>query len=400
MRFFPKIEKITKDISIVHFSLMFGYKLFSLYFPLFLVTKGFSLPEVGCAYLLICLPLAVFSPLFGFLNHKINPGILICFGVIGYAIYSLGMILIQTPFLFYFWQVFLGISASLFFVSSKAVLMGNQLKNNNRSFGWFYSVPFYASATAPVVGGLLIYKFGFTGVFASSLAIHTFNAIFAFKTLRKKAAPLVDDGFSAATFLKNQSAVFKKIAGKEILSVVLISFSILFLAGFYRAFFVLFLKESLYWPQSQILLFISASSLLFCPISLFIIRRMEKFKGKINIFKGAAVSGFGSILLGCFGSGLGFVSIFFIDIFRGAGNLMANAGRSGFLTKELKLYPEEAGALDTIFSPLGTAMGSFIGGLTIGLLGFENLFILGGVSVLIIIFLARIFFCRNHYYPA
>jgi len=54
----PKIEKITRDVTISHFSLMFGYKLFSLYFPLFLVARGFSLPEVGYTYLLIYLPLA------------------------------------------------------------------------------------------------------------------------------------------------------------------------------------------------------------------------------------------------------------------------------------------------------------------------------------------------------
>jgi len=45
--FIPKIEKITRDTTISHFFLMFGYKLFSLYFPLFLVARGFSLPEVG-----------------------------------------------------------------------------------------------------------------------------------------------------------------------------------------------------------------------------------------------------------------------------------------------------------------------------------------------------------------
>ena len=55
MFIFPKIEKITKDATITHFFLMFGYKLFSLYFPLFLVAREFSLPEVGYTYLLIYL---------------------------------------------------------------------------------------------------------------------------------------------------------------------------------------------------------------------------------------------------------------------------------------------------------------------------------------------------------
>ena len=70
MSILPKIEKLTKDATFTHFFLMFGYKLFSFYFPLFLVARGLSLPEVGYTYLLIYLPLAFFAPLAGFLNHS------------------------------------------------------------------------------------------------------------------------------------------------------------------------------------------------------------------------------------------------------------------------------------------------------------------------------------------
>ena len=37
------MEKTTFDVSLVHFLLMFGYKLFSLYYPLFLISIGFSI---------------------------------------------------------------------------------------------------------------------------------------------------------------------------------------------------------------------------------------------------------------------------------------------------------------------------------------------------------------------
>jgi len=50
----------------------------------------------------------------------------------------------------------------------------------------------------------------------------------------------------------------------------------------------------------------------------------------------------------------------------------------------LKQYPEEAGAIDTIFSPLGIALGALISGLLIGFLGYNLLFILGGIFVLIV----------------
>ncbi|RLC35166.1 MAG: hypothetical protein DRZ76_00965, partial [Candidatus Nealsonbacteria bacterium] len=164
MPLLPKIEKITRDATITHFFLMFGYKVFSLYFPLFLIARGMSLPEVGYAYLLIYLPIAVFSPLVGFLNHKINPAVLASVGILGYGIYSWGMIAIHNPALFYFWQVILGISAALFFASSRGILMGSSLEKPDRAFGWFYSAPFYAAAVAPAIGAFFIWQFDFAGV--------------------------------------------------------------------------------------------------------------------------------------------------------------------------------------------------------------------------------------------
>ncbi len=119
MQIIPKIENITKDVTISHFFLMFGYKVFSLYFPLFLISRGLSLPEVGYTYLLIYLPIALFAIPVGFLNHKINPAILASIGILGYGIYSLGMITIQSTTLFYLWQVLLGISAALFLLLPK-----------------------------------------------------------------------------------------------------------------------------------------------------------------------------------------------------------------------------------------------------------------------------------------
>jgi hypothetical protein len=67
-----------------------------------LVARGFSLPEVGYTYLLIYLPIALSAPFVGFLNHKINPAILASIGILGYGLYSLGMILIRNEDLFYF----------------------------------------------------------------------------------------------------------------------------------------------------------------------------------------------------------------------------------------------------------------------------------------------------------
>ncbi len=389
MFFIPKIEKITKDATIVHFFLLFGYKTFSLYFPLFLVARGLSLPEVGYSFLLIYLPLSLFSPIAGFLNHKVNPAILSSLGIFGYALYALGMILIQNQVLFYFWQVLLGISAALFFVSMRSILMGFSLENSDRSFGWFYSAPFYADAIAPAVGAFFVWQFDFVGVFILSLILHLFTAVFCFIKLRKPAAPLTDENFGLDDSQDNYHKVFQILKRKNILPFLLISFSVLLLGGFYRAFFVLFLKDQLVWSQNLILIFASVSSALFVPLSLFLIKRLEKTDSKTNVFQGGLVDGLFSIIFGVALGFLNFISVLVIDLIRSAGSLICNSSRSGLVSRRLKTEPEEASAIDTIFAPLGVALGALVSGLLIGFLGYRLLFIFGGIFVVFVVFLAK-----------
>jgi hypothetical protein len=82
---------VTRDVTMVHFLLMFGYKLFSAYFPLYLAAQGLSLPQIGYSYLLIYLPIALFAPFAGFLSRKANPALLMMVGIAGYAAYALAM---------------------------------------------------------------------------------------------------------------------------------------------------------------------------------------------------------------------------------------------------------------------------------------------------------------------
>jgi MFS family permease len=375
----PKIEKITKDITISHFLLMFGYKLFSLYFPLFLVAKNFSTSQVGYTHFLIYLPIALFAPPIGFLNHKINPAILASFGILGYGIYSLGMILFPNLFIFYLFQIILGISAGLFFVSSRAILMALKLESPDRAFAWFYSASFYADAIAPAVGAFFIWKFDFIGVFIFSLILHFFNAIFCFSQLRNQTKQLTETTTikeSSQNYLKVVQTIFRKNTSLFIL----ISFFVLILAGFDNTFFVLFLKN-LGWTQNQILVFNSILSFMFLPISLLIIKQVAKFKSEINISRGSQIAGFFSVILGGFASILNFYSLFLIMIGKYIGGLMTSSGRSGLLTTKLKEYPEESAAIDTIFSPLATAFGALIGGLLISILGYPLIFILGGIFI-------------------
>ena len=394
MPFIPKIKKITRDASVSHFLLMFGYKLFSLYFPLFLIAKNFSILQVGYTNFLIYLPIALFAPFVGFLNHRINPALLASIGILGYGIYSLAMILLApieglallmgfpNHLFFYLFQVILGVSAALFFVSSRAILMGSKLENPDRAFAWFYSAPSYADAFAPAVGALIIWKFNFIGVFTLGLIIEIFTAIFCFSQLKKQTGNLTESTEikeSGQNYLK----VFESIKVKNVLPFILTSFLVLVLAGFNNTFFVLFLKN-LGWSQNKILFFSSILSLVFLPISFWVIKQIAKFKSEINISRGSQITGTFSVLLGGAVSILNFYLIFFIMLGKYIGGLMTGAGRSGLLTTKLKEYPEESAAIDTIFSPLATAIGALIGGLIILPLGYPLIFIFGGVLLFII----------------
>ena len=402
---FPKIEKITLDVSISHFLLMFGYKLFSLYFPLFLIARGLSLPQVGYTYLLIYLPIAIFAPVVGFLSGKINPAILAAFGTFGYGFYCLEMILInpaQNPILFFQAQIFLGISAALFFVSARKILISSKLENHNRAFAWFYSSPYYASAIAPAVGALVIWQFDFYGVFILGLILQFLNAVFCLSRLGAQKIPLTPfkngeekAGIHFLNIFKNYQKAFKKLKERNIFILLSVSFSVLILAGFYRAFFVLFLKD-LNWSQNFILLFISLLSLIFIPISFFIIKRIGKTGSGKNIFQGVIITGIFSIALGGLSTLASFSTIFMAKFGQSIGGIIAGSGRSGFLSKKLKKCPEQASAIDTIFSPLGIAIGSLISGLIIGFLGFNNLFILGGIFVIITAIIGKILWRRNN----
>ena len=212
-----------------------------------------------------------------------------------------------------------------------------------------------------------------------SLILQFFNAIFCFKNLKNKTRQLTEN-ITIKESNQNYIKVFSGIKGKDFLPLVLISFFVLILAGFNNTFFVLFLKN-LGWSQNQILLFNSILSLVFLPISLWIIKQVAKFSSAINISRGSQITGIFSIILGSFASILNFYYVFFIMLGKSIGGLMAGAGRSGLLTTKLKKYPEESAAVDTIFSPLATAFGALIGGLIIGPLGYPLIFILGGILI-------------------
>ncbi|MCK5413305.1 MAG: MFS transporter, partial [Candidatus Pacebacteria bacterium] len=177
---FPKMEKTTFDVSLVHFLLMFGYKLFSLYYPLYLISIGFSVMNIGSIYMLTYFVIAVSSLTISRYIRRFNPSKVASFGIAGYGVFALMMLSAHNIYIFYLAQIILGFSAAAWLVSLRLILMKAKSESKSRSFGWFYSMPHYASVIAPLIGGAIILRFGFTGVFILSLIIQFANAFYAY----------------------------------------------------------------------------------------------------------------------------------------------------------------------------------------------------------------------------
>jgi|GEM_PF-683697 len=419
---------VTRDVTIVHFLLMFGYKLFSAYFPLFLAIRGFSLPQVGWSYLLIYLPIALGAPFAGFLCHKTNPVLLMILGIFGYAGYALAMVYTGNLTLFYFWQIILGISAALFFTSSRFLLMSHPAKNVERGFSWFYNAPVWADIAAPAAGAILLRQTNFSVIFLVCFAIQVSAIAYSLKLWRVPAPVMA--GFGVKDWADNWRTLFAKLASRRVASHAILSFALLWQAGLYSAFFVLFLKNELFWNNDRILFFVSLSAAVFSLAYFAFIRPLQKDKNESSIFRGTLVASFASLFFALPLKFLSFFNVFAIDFVQNAGAFLTNAGRSAMFTKEFKnipagaglaaeagrrqaslaaeagrpkasLAPEagrrqaslaaEAGGLDTMFSPLGTALGSLTAGFLIGPLGYQGLFFWGGVVVIVLALVLRPF---------
>ncbi|MCK4892082.1 MAG: MFS transporter, partial [Candidatus Pacebacteria bacterium] len=465
---FPKMEKATFDVSLVYFLLMFGFKIFSLYYPLFLISIGFSVLNIGSIYLLTYSVIAISSVIINYYIHKFNPSKVAAFGIAGYGIFALLMLLsgshffiswikMTIPFslaewiitadlsgkliIFYIAQIVLGFSAAAWLVSLRLILMKSEPKNKSRSFGWFYSMPHYASAIAPAIGGIVIWKFGFTGVFALSVLIQFANAIYAYARLNRNCRfhgsyshaysadiavdPVAQKGFALTcsehlslkkydatrgellqcsqriqknkktNLIKNYIQVFSIIKSDKIFIIILISlFSVLILGGIYRAFFVLFL-ENMSFSQEEIIKFISIASVSYLPLSVIVIQIIGKLKNNKVISMGIVMEGFVTIILGLFASVISLLGLFTIMVFDSLGALSVGSGKSALLSKKLKNYQEEASVFDTILTTLGPAFGALIGGMAILYIGFQNTFLYAGVIVFLLGFVS--WFVRVNY---
>lgn len=380
MSFVLDFDHTTRNSTFSHFFLMLGYKLFSFYFPLFLLEKGLSLPLVGFIYLLIYLPFVIAAPVVGAISRKVNPFFLSISGIAGYGLYSLGMLFLPLSSFFYALHVMLGISASLFFVGNRIIFMS--LDKSAKSFGWFYSAPHYAAGLAPVIGAVMIFFFGFNGVFTLSIVIHFINILFTLFSM-PKGQNVFAVSKSYVSPLSHFFQVIKNSFSFKIFPVLIFSLAILILGGFYQSFFLIFLK-SIGWQKTQILTYSSLLSILFLPLSLYGIRILSGWNITRAILIGGTMFAATSIAIGFTASFLGSLGILILMLIGELGNLLSSSSRSGFISKTFSSYPHGAAVLDTVFSPLGTAIGALFGGLLVSYIDYAGVFIFGGIIIAIL----------------
>jgi len=399
---------VVRDVTVAHFLLMFGYKLFSAYFPLFLIAHNFSLKQIGYSYLLIYLPIALCAPLAGFFSRRTNPALVMILGILGYGAYALMMVVDGSRGLFFFWQIMLGVSASLFFTGSRILLMAYPSANVERGFSWFYNAPFWADAIAPAIGGIIIWRVGFVPVFALAVAMTLAAAMWAAVKLWKIAAARGGRAISLGVWRKKWLNLLARAVTPRLAPGLAISFAGLWANGLFAAFFILFLKNELAWSQGSVIAYTAWASAFFSVAYIIFIRPRQKDANEKSIMAGAAMSGLFSMLFAIPLALFNFAAVFALDFFRGAGGFVCQAGRSSLVARKMEkdpeeagrpraslASPEEAGAFDTIFSPLGIALGSLTAGLLIGPLGYRGLFFLGGAVVLAVTVITWFFVAKN-----
>jgi MFS family permease len=389
-------NSVTRDVTVVHFLLMFGYKLFSAYFPLFLLTRHFSLPQVAWAYLLIYLPIAVFAPLVAFWARKTNPALLMALGICGYAIYALMMIFDGYNMFFYFWQLMLGVSAALFFTASRILLVGHPLKIVERGFSWFYNAPIWADMVAPAIGAYLLWKTNFSVIFSVSFGVLMLAVVYNLR-LWGVSNDRSTKNFTLRECFNNWKILFSKLANRKTALPIFLSFAMLWQSGLYAAFFVIFLKNKLAWDKNEILIFVPLAAVVFSLFYVLAIKNRQKDRNESSIIGGSLIASAGSLFFALPLVFLSFFGVFIIDFIQNVGIFVCGAGRSALVTRRLGSaaftdgrppvnLSYEAGALDTMFSPLGTALGSLTAGMLVGPLGYQGLFFFGAASVLAIVF--------------
>ncbi len=380
---------IAREAALAHFSLMFGYKIFSLYYPLFLAAAGLSLTQIGKVYFWIYFPMALAAPLAGFLSRVIHPAIMAAAACSGYAAYALGMAFWGGAAMAYLWQIVLGISAAFFFTASRALLIADSDGDVEHDFSWFYNASFWSAALAPAAGAIIVWRFGFEAAFMTSAAICVWAALVSAGMITN-SWHMKHGHLTWGHFKNGWEKAFKLAFPRSAAGYIALSFIVLLAANALHPFFVLFLRDDIGLSQAQVLHFTAIMAAAFSILYFFVLRRRQNGHPEAGILRGAQVAGASTIIFAVFLPVLSYVGAFFLELARSVGGFFANTGRSALLAKELKSRPAEGAALDTIFAPLGIAISAMLGGYIIEYLNYQWLLLITGAMMLAAYFIVSI----------
>lgn len=373
---------IGRDAALAHFSLMFGYKIFSLYYPLFLAAGGLSLAQIGKVYFLIYLPMALGAPLAGFLTRLVHPALMAAAACLGYGAYALAMAFdAQNAVAIYGWQIALGLSAAFFFTSLRALMIRNSNGGAEQDFSWFYNASYWAAAAAPAAGAIIVWRCGFEAAFMVSAAICVYAGVLSagmithsWETNRRQAA--------LAGFAKSFAKTAKMSFSKKISGYVALAFAVLLAESALHPFFPLFLKTGVGLEQTEAIWFVALVSAAFSVFYFFVLRRGQTGNPGAAVCRGGLIAGVSTLMFGVFLPFLSAVAAFFLEFVRNAGGFLSNTGRSALLAEELKSRPSEAAALDTVFSPLAIALAAVFGGYVVESFGYQCLLLITGTMIM------------------
>jgi MFS family permease len=188
--------------------------------------------------------------------------------------------------------------------------------------------------------------------------------------------------------LKHFYQAIKKSFSFDIFPVLIFSLIMLTLGGFYQSFFLIFLK-SIGWGRTEILAYSSLFSIIFMPISIYGIKILSRFNVVKTIFVGGIIFAVSSIVIGLAAAVAGFTGVLILMEIGELGSFLSNSSRSGYMSKAFSSFPHGSAVLDTIFSPLGTALGAMLGGLLVSHIGYSGIFVFGGILILLLTFLIK-----------
>lgn len=156
-----------------------AWSLVGIFIPIFLLTVGYSLVQVFIYYIIqnIAILIASFLVLEIAKNYSLKVVLLFRFPLVIIFLYFLSSISDNT-FPIYLLAIVDGIQAGFFYLPIH-IIFSNNAKNDeiSSSTAKFFAIPSFIGLFGPLIGGIIIYLFGFKYLFLSSIILLFFAYI-------------------------------------------------------------------------------------------------------------------------------------------------------------------------------------------------------------------------------